>query len=467
MEEPIDPYTNPETSDLVQRYENLKEHHQPFFFDVDDYEELIDYYFYWNDQAHLNQCINDALDQHPQSAHILLKKAQFYLHHQQNDLALQIMEDTDTDNEDDPDLHMLKGNLYSQMDQSIAAIREYKKAIRHSDIPDDVYTNIAFEYENLGKHDKAIDFLILALDHNPENEAALYELSFCCEISRQTERIIEYLSSFLDRHPYSKAGWFNLGIAMSNLELYEKAIVAYDYAIAIDESFSSAYFNKANCLANLGNYEKAIETYFETFQHEDPEPITFYYVAECYEKLKMFEFAIEYYKKAITLDSEFADAWIGIGISYDELGKPHTGLAYIQKALKLAPAIPEYWFILGDLYIRLNRIEEGIIAYRKVIELDPDNPDIWLDLSVVYADRKEYQQAYDTLYEGLRWHEEHADFHYGLAYYLYMMGKSKQAGEVLAKALEMDFEGHQRLFTTFPEAKNHPGVIRMIEIHRK
>ena len=46
---------------------------------------------------------------------------------------------------------------------------------------------------------------------------------------------------------------------------------------------------------------------------------------------------------------------------------------------------------------------------RKVIELDPEDPDIWLDLSVVYADRKEFEKALETLEEGLKWHDEHAD----------------------------------------------------------
>ena len=93
---------------------------------------------------------------------------------------------------------------------------------------------------------------------NQENEAVVYELSFCFEISNRTKESIAYFGNFLDKNPYSKAAWFNLGIAYNNTEEYDKAIEAYDFAIAIDDSFASAYFNKANSYANLNLYEKAI-----------------------------------------------------------------------------------------------------------------------------------------------------------------------------------------------------------------
>jgi tetratricopeptide (TPR) repeat protein len=138
-------------------------------------------------------------------------------------------------------------------------------------------------------------------------------------------------------------------------------------------------------------------------------------------------------------------------------------LPYINKAIKLSPANPEYWFILGDVQIKLAQYDEGIASYRKVIELDPDDTDIWLDLSVVYADRKDFEKGYAILVEGLRFHETHADFYFGMSYYLYMMGKSRQAGETMVTALGMDKEGHKRLFTTFPEAMNHPEILEIIQ----
>lgn len=467
MEESFESFFDQETLALVKRFENMIRQDEQYFYDVSEFEDIIDFYFFQNDLQKANQCIRQALEQHPGCVDLILKQAQYFINAGDIEDAERIMKELDQIDSIDHEIHFAKGTIYSQIEKPEKAIEEFERAIGGVEYPDDLYTNIAYEYENLGNYDKAIGYLLKASEADPENEAVLYELSFCFEVSQQTHKGIVFLQDFLNKHPYSKAAWFNLGIAFSNQELFEKAIDAYDYVIAIDETFASAYFNKANCYANLSNYDKAIETYFETFFYEEPESVTYYYIAECYEKLRRFDSSLEYYKKAIALDPDFADAWLGVGISYDELGKPQTALPFVRKAIKLTPTMPEYWFILGDLQIKLAKIEEGIASYRKVIELDPEDPEIWLDLSVVYADLKNFEKAYDILAEGLHWHKKHPDFFYGMAYYQYLDGKSNQAGETLSNALAMDFDGHKRLFKTFPEAKNNPAVIGIIESFKK
>ena len=149
------------------------------------------------------------------------------------------------------------------------------------------------------------------------------------------------------------------------------------------------------------------------------------------------------------------------------MNQSQAALSYVLKAIELSPTVPEYWFICGDIQVKLARYEEGIASYRKVIELDPEDPDIWLDLSVVYADRKDFHQAITVLEEGLKWHEENADFHYGMAYYHLMAGKPKESLRILNTALSMDYDGHKRLFMTFPEARNHPIVLDLIASFKK
>ena len=466
-EEHFDIYPDPETNALVGRFEKMMKDDEHYFFDVDEYEEIIDYYLYTNDIRKAKSCIHFALDQHQGNINLLLKKAQFFVNAGKTDMALNILAELDIVDSSETEVHLAKGNLYSQLEKPERAIEEYTQALQDTEDPDDIYTNIAFEYENLGKYEKAIDFLVKALELNPSNEAVLYELSFCFEISKQTEEAVKYLSGYINKIPYSKAAWFNLGIAYSNLELFEKAIEAYDYAIAIDEVFASAYFNKANCFANLGNFEKAIETYLETSYYEEPEPLTYYYIAECYEKLEKYDRSVDYYKKAIRLDPEFADAWLGTGISYDAQGKSQTALTYVHKAIKIVPTVPDYWFIQGDIQVKLQKIAEGIESYRKVIELEPEDPEIWLELAGVYGDQGDFLKASDTLTEGMKWHDQNPDFRYGLANYLLKDGKTKQAYEMLETALGMDYNGYQRMFKSFPDLSENPEINGIIEGYNK
>ncbi|MDP4280732.1 MAG: tetratricopeptide repeat protein [Bacteroidota bacterium] len=435
-----------------------------YFFDVDEFEDIIEYYFFKEDDKIAEQCISDALDQHPGDLRLLLKKAQQLANSGNSEKALTLLSEIPEDHISDPEVHVSLGNLYSQLERPEIAIKEYLAGISDSEENDDIYASIGFEYENMSRYDKAIEYLRLSLEQNPENEPVLYEISFCFEITQQSEKAIKFLSDFLDKNPFSAAAWFNQGIAYSNCELYEKAIDAYDFALAIDEFFGSAAFNKANCLANLGKYEEAIKVYLESGEYEeDPGSLSYYYIAECYEKLENFPRAIEYYKKCIEQDPDFADAWVGAGLAYDSLNKPQTAIAYIQKAIQVAPTVWEYWFIQGDLHIKLGQIEEGIASYRKVIELEPNDSEVWLELSYVYYQQGDLAKALDVLKEGMKWHEENPDFLYGMACYLLRSGRQKQAYMMLDKALHLDYDGYRRMFKQFPELAENNEINHIIE----
>ena len=164
----------------------------------------------------------------------------------------------------------------------------------------------------------------------------------------------------------------------------------------------------------------------------------------------------------MTIDPEFADAWLGIGISYDELSLQQKALPYIRKAITLSPGIADYHFILGDILIKLSLIDEGIAAYRKVIELNPENIDIWLDLSVVYADQGNPEEGLRILAEGSRYHDRNPDFGFLKAWYLMQIGRLQESGALFEEALEMDYEGLKRLWSTFPESSRHPVLLDLL-----
>ena len=50
MEEPIESNFDGETLALVRRFEKTLQQEQNAFFDVDEYEEIIEYYFFKNEQ---------------------------------------------------------------------------------------------------------------------------------------------------------------------------------------------------------------------------------------------------------------------------------------------------------------------------------------------------------------------------------------------------------------------------------
>ena len=122
MEEPFESYFDRETLSLVGRFEKMIQHDQHYFFDVDEYEEIIEYYFFKNEQRKAFITINQALDQHPGCTSIMVKLAQYLVNAKKDHEALRILKEIDHSEIADSDLYLAKGNLYSQLEKPEKAI---------------------------------------------------------------------------------------------------------------------------------------------------------------------------------------------------------------------------------------------------------------------------------------------------------------------------------------------------------
>ncbi|NTV82817.1 MAG: tetratricopeptide repeat protein, partial [Bacteroidales bacterium] len=211
---------------LVDRFEAMLRNNGSYFFDVEDFEDIIDYYIDNQDNIRSKKAIDLAEAQHPGSTAFMIRKARYFVMANKANKAISLLEEIEKIDPTNGDVYLLKGSIFSKLKKFDDAIREYNKAILYAGDLEEVYNNIAYEYENAGDYVKAIEFLKKILDINPENESAIFELSFCYEITNELEKSVEYLTEFLNKNPYSRVAWFNIGITYNNLELYEKAIEA-------------------------------------------------------------------------------------------------------------------------------------------------------------------------------------------------------------------------------------------------
>ena len=461
MEEDFDPLEFEENEDsntqaLLEKFEEMARGEVQYFFDADEFEDIIDFYLFKNNFSQSEIAIQFASEQHPTNVIFKLKKAQLLASSDNTEKALRILSDIEQNYTADGDVFLTKGAIYSQLKRYEKAIEEYKKALNLTEELDEVYGNIAFEYENLGKYEKALEYLQKALEINPENSSFLYEISFCYEISNRNEESITFFNQFINKYPYSHHAWFNLGLAYGNLEQLDKAIEAYDYSIAIDPTFASAYFNKANAFANTNQFDQAIEVYRETFLYEPPEALTYYYIGECYEKQKKFESAKINFSKSLEIDDNFADAHIGLGIAEDELGSFEEALKHITRATKMDPDNSEYWFILGDLQFKHLMYADALISYEKVTELDYLDPEIWLEYSEVYCEIGNIDAALSTIRNGMNLQPDNIQFQYRNAAYLYLAGNTDAFYMEVENLLKTHSEDIEKLTDFVPELLKEP-----------
>jgi tetratricopeptide (TPR) repeat protein len=381
MGDEAEDYSNAELKELIGKFEQMISSGSFVFFDANDYEEIIEYYFQSYDPETLLIALTKAISQYPNNASFKISNAQLLAAQEKTSEALKILNDLELSDATDEQLYMTRGYIYSQMGLSEQAIENYKTALKYTTEPHEVYLSLGMEFMNKKEVDNSLFYLKKALSLDPKNDVIVSEIALCYEMSDKKDEAADFFSKYVDEHPYSEFGWFNLGVSFSRILMYEKAIDAYDFVLTINPKFSSAYFNKANSLAQLGKYYEAIDVYKETFTHESPDPAAMYYIGECYENLEDLPNALVYYNRCVKHEPTFADAWISIGIVLELQNRLTEALHYVKKALEIQPENPDFWYVFAEVQEKLGFFEEALGAYQKVIECNYDDSDVWLDYS--------------------------------------------------------------------------------------
>lgn len=267
---------------------------------------------------------------------------------------------------------LTKASIFSQLKDSKRAITFFEAALAKAD-PDDkdeIYLDLAMEHENDGNYKLAIDVLKRAMEHNPANEGAIYELAYCYDQLNDHKNAIKSYSDFIEENPYSYTSWYNLGNAYSKVEKFEKAIWAYDYCLIINPEFGPGHFNLGNAYLSIEKYKLAIECFEECMRIDGDDPVALCYIGEAYEQLEELPLAKMYYQRSMEMAPMLPDAWLGMGIVQDLEGKTLEALTFILKALELDNENAGIYHVLAGAYEKLEEYELAEENYLQALTLD-------------------------------------------------------------------------------------------------
>lgn len=360
----------------LNRFENMIEIGDAYYFDPEILEQIIDFYIIKNQFSKALTAIEFGLEQHPDHFSFNLKKAQIYSSNGQlkdSLLLLQMLEKLDAYN---TEVYVTIANVFSQLRDHQNAIKYYEKALTISeDIgePDEmieIMLDLALEYENTQNFNMAIIVLKKLLKFSPNNESAIYEIAYCYERIGDFDSCIEYYNKYIDNNPYSFTAWYNLGNIYFLKKDLKKAIWAYDYSIIINEEFASAHFNMGNTYMQLDDFKNAIKSYNKCLKIDENDALTLCYLGEAYERLEDLDTALTYYEKSKSINPDIADTWIGIGIVKDLQGKTAESISYLQHAVSLQSENANFLLVLGEALFKLDRFAEAELVLEKALQLD-------------------------------------------------------------------------------------------------
>jgi Tfp pilus assembly protein PilF len=141
----------------------------------------------------------------------------------------------------------------------------------------------------LGEHNKAIPYLISAIDMDNRLEDAYLNLAICQEEVNQISDVKLTLSKALDLFPQNKRLHNRFGNILKGEKQYEKAIGFFLSAIRLDHSFFPAYVSLAQAYEKLDRLEEARDTLLKTDKISPGNPIVINNLANILRQLGHFD----------------------------------------------------------------------------------------------------------------------------------------------------------------------------------
>lgn len=330
-----------EVRSLVLDFENTVLRGESQFFDVDELEIIIDYYFEVNDQKPLEEAVRYAEQLYPDSTEIRLRRAHLMMAHEQYKPALAMLNKMRRDEPDNTDVAYSLGVANGAVGESRKAIAYFKEAATDGWMLGRIFANMAEEYYKLKDFSSAIDCYHTAMESDSCDDITLYNFYDVCAETGRLEHAAAYLSDYVKENPYSREGWYCLGCAYRDLTLYEKAVDAFEFSLAIDKSYVDAYIALSQTQDFMGHTSEAVTTMLRVLDVTDDRARVYRTIATLYARDGNFDTAIAYCRKAIDENPADAEAYASMAVCCLEMGDIVTARSSVDTALQLAETYPD------------------------------------------------------------------------------------------------------------------------------
>ena len=460
-----DGYFDGNLNEELERFEKSLTGEPLGFMDSDTLEAIIDHYLIQGNYTKANLCAEIGIQQFPFISMFTLRKAQAISANGQLKEALNLLSQLEKSGNTSCEHFLTKASIFSQLRDTKTAIKYFTEALNvaEPEDKDEIFVDLAMEYEAARDFKNAVRILKQALETNPNNEVAIYELAFCYDQMEDFDSAIKCYSDFIDENPYSFTAWYNLGNAYSKSENYEKAIWAYDYCLLINEDFSPAYFNLGNAYLSEEKYLLSIQNFERCIELDGEDGLTLCYLGECNEQLGKLEEAKQFYYKSLELMPELSDAWLGLGIVKDLEGDVVGAIGFIEKAISFDEFNPGYIHVLAGALEKTKDVELASETYLKALSMDSNNDEILTDY-VNFLVKNEFYKEAKLFLEILETESDTVqivrDIH--LFSILYVYFKREDAIDILIQANVRNNEITQEIISLYPVLLNDPKIVNLL-----
>ncbi len=410
--------------DNVKRYEAMLSQGQNFYFDVDDYMDIVEHYIDKDLLKNAQEACRNALNLHPGASELKLKHAQLFVSRGKPVKALEWLNKASELRVSNHEYYLTKGISKTLLGETEQAEKLFVKAFTlvPEDEKEDLVHIVGQALEESENHDLAIRFYKFGVKYYPENRDFLFRLAINLDKEGYNDQSEKCYQKLLDSNPFAENVWYNLGILYNKTEDFEQAIEAYDYTLALDGGHFDALFNKANTWANWGKYEEAISCYTEYLQIHEESLTALFYLGECYVQIREYDKAMQQFRDALKIHVEYPEAYYGMGLVYSELEKNKEAQDMFKMVLSLDH---EHLDALYSLSLVLNKEKahkDAIHYLGKLLALNPYDIEAWLLMAHCLDAMGEEQKVILQLTSAVNNNHESSELTYALAAYMIKAG---------------------------------------------
>lgn len=442
---------------VLQRYEKALNGEPCGYFDEEDLVDVIDYYADRQMVSEAEQAVNFALQYHPNSVSIKARLVRLLIIQKHNAAASNLLHTLLQLEPENIDVLLCHADLLLSDGKNDEAMRIFKKMVLHpTSRVDELCLSVAFIYFDHKKYVEARSFLIYGLSHGGQRNFDLcFQLAVCNEQLGLADEAIRIYNLALDIDPYNNDAWFNLGqIYFANAK-YDEALEAYDYAAITGKDDYQAYLQKAHCYFQKESYQKALEAYRDyAHRANDFSAPVYVFIGECFEQMENIDEAYSYFEKATKADPENPDGWAGMCICMMDTNRYHDALPLVQKAIRLNAEVGSYWVYLGDIYENLNELQLALNAYFHAQIYFTDSAEINASIGEIYVYLGNFEAALSYLLKAKAADSTLEELPLLLAISFYKLAQFDQASEQLTLAILKKQECAKAFFEQCPEAKD-------------
>ncbi|MFM1877532.1 MAG: hypothetical protein RLZZ241_398 [Bacteroidota bacterium] len=458
---------NEQAHQSVTKFEAMLKTDAVYFFDAEDFEEIIHHYLNEGKLSLAKKAIQMGLQQHPGSIELKLLDVEVMVFENQFEKAETLLDRLQQIDPQNEEIFIQRANICSKQNNHLKAIDLLYQALALTEDDFDIHSLLGMEYLFLDDYQRAKMCFIHCLDIEPEDYTSLYNLIFCFEYLEDNQGAITYLNNYLDSNPYCQVAWHQLGKQYYEAKMYPEALSAFDYAIISDDTFLGAYYEKGRVLEQLKQYTEAIENYSLTMELDNPTSQAYLRMGRCYEKLGAYEQAQHYYYLTVHEDPLLDKGWLAITDFYIGQKKFNKAKEYIDKAINIDGENATYWKRCAIIHSTLGDLDESDFAFSQAVDLGDYELDTWLSWSKVLCTNDELEAAVEVLLQGLEFHPEKAALKYALAGMYHKLGQEPQAYDQLKSAIQLEPENLKEFRQGYPEFYSTPSVQRIIKESQK